>query len=66
MALDADRLTAAIIDIWYGTDGVAAGFAPGMSKEEVSKFIKPQIQAIAQEVIKELVQNAVVDSGKIT
>ena len=68
MALDAERLTTAILDTWYGPDdehGAGAGFNTEMSKDDIMVFLRPQILAIAKEVINELLANAEVDGSKI-
>lgn len=69
MALDSTRLATAIIDAWYNSKDAQgnpnSGFNPAMSREEIEVFIRPQIEAIAKEVVKEFQTNAVVDGTKI-
>lgn len=66
MPLDSDRLAENILNAWYGLDGSEAGFDPNQSKEAIFKFLRPQIEAIAKQVVNELLANAEIVDNRIT
>jgi hypothetical protein len=63
MAMDADRLTAAILKQWM--EDPDAGFSSSLSQSALKKLLTPQIKAIAEQVIFEITNNADVDPPAI-